>query len=236
MPFKRGIVSWYDSEEETGTIEDHYGYEYYLNNLDALVCHESGEGFSNLHAGQEVTFRERGGMVTEVRDPDQDPLLLLDDQGYAIVNTDGACPRNGQPGATAGIGVYFGDEHPMNIAERVAGPDTNQVAEIEAATRALECVKQAGVKQAVIRTDSQFVYNSATNWMDKWRNNGWRRADGEMLVNVEQFQRLDEILDDPYYEHVVWEKISAHSGDPGNDGADHLARYATELERDYEAY
>ena len=50
--------------------------------------------------------------------------------GRVIVYTDGACSFNGQKGAAAGCGVYFGDNHPDNISLRLKGRQTNQRAEI----------------------------------------------------------------------------------------------------------
>lgn len=35
----------------------------------------------------------------------------VDADGYVTVYTDGACPSNGRNGATAGIGVFFGNDH-----------------------------------------------------------------------------------------------------------------------------
>lgn len=37
----------------------------------------------------------------------------LDDDEYVIVYTDGACLRNGQPNADAGLGVWFGEDHDL---------------------------------------------------------------------------------------------------------------------------
>ena len=36
-----------------------------------------------------------------------------DEKGYIHVYTDGACGSNGKAGAKAGIGVWFGLDHPM---------------------------------------------------------------------------------------------------------------------------
>ena len=41
--------------------------------------------------------------------------------GYTEVYTDGACPNNGRGGARAGVGVYWGDHHPLNYSSRVEG-------------------------------------------------------------------------------------------------------------------
>ncbi|KPP78804.1 hypothetical protein Z043_101666 [Scleropages formosus] len=51
-----------------------------------------------------------------------------------VVYTDGCCSRNGNRGARAGIGVYWGPDHPLNVAERLQGIQTNQRAELQASS------------------------------------------------------------------------------------------------------
>lgn len=36
-----------------------------------------------------------------------------DELGFVHCYTDGACGKNGQVGANAGVGVWFGHQHPM---------------------------------------------------------------------------------------------------------------------------
>uniref|UniRef100_A0A3B3VZ50 ribonuclease H n=1 Tax=Poecilia latipinna TaxID=48699 RepID=A0A3B3VZ50_9TELE len=48
-----------------------------------------------------------------------------------VVYTDGCCSANGRDRARAGIGVYWGRNHPLNVAERLQGRQTNQRAEIQ---------------------------------------------------------------------------------------------------------
>lgn len=38
-----------------------------------------------------------------------------DENGYVIVYTDGACENNGKPNARAGLGVWFGHNHPLYV-------------------------------------------------------------------------------------------------------------------------
>lgn len=40
-------------------------------------------------------------------------LVVYDEDGYAVVYTDGCCLNNGQHGAKAGIGVWWNDDHPL---------------------------------------------------------------------------------------------------------------------------
>ncbi|KAM8726218.1 ribonuclease H1 isoform 3-T3 [Acanthopagrus schlegelii] len=76
-----------------------------------------------------------------------------------VVYTDGCCTANGQRGARAGIGVYWGRNHPLNVADRLQGRQTNQRAELQAACRALEQAKEKNIKKLVLYTDSKFTIN-----------------------------------------------------------------------------
>lgn len=35
------------------------------------------------------------------------------EDGYVVVYTDGACTNNGYKGAKAGVGIWFGPDHPL---------------------------------------------------------------------------------------------------------------------------
>lgn len=89
----------------------------------------------------------------------------VDSEGYVQVYTDGACSANGRNGAKAGLGVYWGDGHTLNISEPVSGRATNNCGEIQAATKAIKVAVENGVQKLTINTDSQFLINSVTKWM-----------------------------------------------------------------------
>uniref|UniRef100_A0A8C9ESQ9 ribonuclease H n=1 Tax=Pavo cristatus TaxID=9049 RepID=A0A8C9ESQ9_PAVCR len=78
---------------------------------------------------------------------------------FAVVYTDGCCSGNGRNRARAGIGVYWGPGHPLNISERLPGRQTNQRAEIHAACKAIEQAKSQNIKKLIIYTDSKFTIN-----------------------------------------------------------------------------
>ena len=83
-----------------------------------------------------------------------------DDESVAVVYTDGCCRNNGQSGAVAGIGVFWGDGSPLNVAEPLPGRATNNRAEIHAAVRAIQQAKDLGKRKIIVNTDSQFLVNS----------------------------------------------------------------------------
>ena len=113
------------------------------------------------------------------------------------VYTDGACPSNGHGAAKAGIGVWWADGHSWNLSRRVTGDkQTNNVAEIQAASMAVSLAMDNGVQRLQVNTDSQFVINSVTQWMKGWKQKGWVTASGQEVKNKDDFQVLDRLIDD----------------------------------------
>ncbi|XP_026197992.1 ribonuclease H1 isoform X2 [Anabas testudineus] len=138
-----------------------------------------------------------------------------------VVYTDGCCSGNGKSSARAGIGVYWGHNHPLNVAERLQGRQTNQRAEIQAACRALEQAKEKNIKKLVLYTDSKFTINGVTSWVKNWKLNGWRLKSGGQITNKDDFMKLDRLNSGL---EVVWMHIPGHAGYKGNEEADRLSR------------
>lgn len=138
-----------------------------------------------------------------------------------VVYTDGCCSANGKSSARAGIGVYWGPHHPLNVSERLEGRQTNQRAEIQAACRALELAKQNQISKLVLYTDSKFTINGVTSWVKSWKLNGWKLKSGGNIINKDDFIKLDQLNSEL---QVTWMHIPGHAGFHGNEEADRLSR------------
>ncbi|XP_074059358.1 ribonuclease H1-like [Macrotis lagotis] len=129
---------------------------------------------------------------------DSEPLLSKDKFSYmgdaTVVYIDGCCSSNGKRKARAGIGVYWGPGHPLNIGERLPGRQTNQRAEIHAACKAIEQAKNQNISKLVLYTDSMFTINGITNWVKDWKKNGWKTSTGKDVINKEDFIKLDKLI------------------------------------------
>lgn len=79
-------------------------------------------------------------------------------------------------------------------------------------------------------TDSKYVLDGITNWLEGWKRRGWKTANKKPVKNVELWQRLDLATD---AHDIEWVWVKGHSGDAGNDLADALANRAIDemLER-----
>ncbi|UTO05630.1 DNA polymerase III subunit epsilon [Moraxella sp. FZLJ2107] len=137
-----------------------------------------------------------------------------------IAYTDGACKGNGQAQAAAGgYGVHLqfanGDVHNLWGGE----PDTtNNRMELMAAIVALESTPADTPIQ--IWTDSGYVKDGITKWIVNWKARGWKKADGKPVLNLELWQRLDNLTQN---RHIDWQWIKGHAGHAGNEMADKLA-------------
>ncbi|XP_006882915.1 PREDICTED: ribonuclease H1 [Elephantulus edwardii] len=140
---------------------------------------------------------------------------------FVVVYTDGCCSSNGRKRARAGIGVYWGPDHPLNVGIRLSGRQTNQRAEIHAACKAIEQAKTQDITKLVLYTDSMFTINGITNWVKGWKKNGWKTSTGKEVINKEDFVELDRLTQGM---DIRWMHIPGHSGFRGNEEADRLAR------------
>jgi ribonuclease HI len=147
-----------------------------------------------------------------------------------FVYTDGSCSNNGQPGAQAGMGVYFGPGDPRNLAKRVVGKQSNNTGELGAmieAYRILEKEILAG-KPITIVSDSNYAIRAVTTYGQKCAEKGWAKD----IPNKDMVQYAYNLFHDK--PNVKFHQVLGHTGgsDPhsvGNDGADRLANQAIGL-------
>ncbi|XP_033353349.1 ribonuclease H1 [Bombus vosnesenskii] len=154
-------------------------------------------------------------------DKDLTQNFIVDGNGFVNVYTDGACTGNGGKNAKAGIGVWFGDSHPLNVSEAVVGRATNNNAEIKAVTVAARQARKAGIKNLKINTDSQFLINCIKYWIHSWKKKGWVTSNNTPVINKNELIEMEEALK-PL--NVVWNHVNGHVGIYGNEMADKLAR------------
>lgn len=135
-----------------------------------------------------------------------------------IIYTDGACSGNPGPGGWGAVLAYDGHRKELSGGE----PETtNNRMEILAAIRALEALKRRSLVE--LHTDSRYLRDGITDWIRKWKTNGWRTAAKKPVKNVDLWQRLDALI----AEHdVTWHWVRGHAGHPENERADELARQA----------
>lgn len=133
-----------------------------------------------------------------------------------IIYTDGACSGNPGPGGWGAILIYGDKRKELNGGE----PDTtNNRMELRAAAEALAALKRPC--QAELHTDSQYLRKGITEWIGKWKQNGWKTASKKPVKNADLWMQLDEARN---RHEVEWRWVKGHAGEPENERADELAR------------
>jgi ribonuclease HI len=136
--------------------------------------------------------------------------------------TDGSCLGNPGPGGWAAILKYNG-----RVKELTGhAPDTtNNQMELTAAIEGLRALKEPC--EVEIKTDSEYVRNGITAWLEGWKRKGWRTSAGSAVKNKELWQALDE-QNTRHKTRWVWTK--GHAEDPENNRCDELAQAAARRE------
>jgi ribonuclease HI len=140
----------------------------------------------------------------------------LDNDDTVDIFTDGACSGNPGPGGWAAILRWRGTEKELS---GFAADTTNNRMEMMAAIQGLEALRR-GVR-ARLYTDSTYLSDGITQWIERWKRNGWRTAAKKPVKNEGLWRRLDAALQG---HDVEWHWVKGHSGHAENERADELAR------------
>ena len=139
--------------------------------------------------------------------------------------TDGACSGNPGPGGWGVLLVAKNQTKIIKERELFGGQEdtTNNRMELLAAISALEALDRPS--KIKIITDSSYVKNGVTQWLENWKNNKWKTASKKPVKNAELWRRLDQARSG---HEVIWEWVKGHAGHPENERADKLARQGME--------
>ena len=141
-----------------------------------------------------------------------------------IIHTDGSCLRN--PGGAGGWAAVIETTATGAVEEKSGGaPETtNNRMELTAALMALSAVPEGA--RVALYTDSQYLKNAFTKfWLPAWKKRGWKKADGEPVLNQDLWVQLDAAF---AARQVQFHWVKGHAGNPRNERCDALARMEAE--------
>lgn len=135
------------------------------------------------------------------------------------IYADGACEPN--PGEGGWACVLFTDKREVRKSGYVES-STNQRMEI---TAVIEALKLMGKSYNVeLYTDSMYVINCATNWLDGWLERGEQKA------NMDLWLEFKELADK---HNINFHHVKGHTGDVNNELCDTLAVRAIKNKKGY---
>ena len=137
------------------------------------------------------------------------------------IYTDGSCISNPGNGGWAAIININGKIKKISGNERNT---TNNRMELMAPINALKNINSKDPIE--IFTDSKYVKNGITEWINTWVLNNWKTSKKEDVKNKDlwlELHKLNQSLS------VKWNWVKAHAGDPLNEEVDMLAKKAANL-------
>jgi ribonuclease HI len=132
--------------------------------------------------------------------------------------TDGACHGNPGPGGWACL-LRYNDR-----TKEIWGSEphtTNNRMELTAAVQGLAALKEPC--EVEVTTDSQYLKNGITSWIQKWKYNGWRTAEKKPVLNQDLWQALDAYA---ARHQTTWRWTKGHASHEDNNRCDMLATEA----------
>ena len=137
-----------------------------------------------------------------------------------IIYTDGACKGNPGPG---GWGVLILLENEQIELSGGSKETTNNQMELTAVIKALNFFEKK--IKVDLYTDSKYVMDGITDYIKKWKINGWKTANKKPVKNMNVWKILDELNN---LHDINWNWVKGHSGNPENEKADALANLGIE--------
>lgn len=137
---------------------------------------------------------------------------------HVIIYTDGACSGNPGPGGWGAVLQFGKHEKELSGGER---DTTNNRMEITAAVMALRALKEPCLVD--LYTDSEYLKKGITEWIENWKELGWRRGSPgktKALANADLWKELDHAVSS---HQITWHWVKGHAGRSGNEHADQLA-------------
>ena len=137
------------------------------------------------------------------------------------IYTDGSCMSNPGNGGWAAI---------INIngkVKKISGNEKNTTNNRMELMAPINALKNINSKDPIeIFTDSKYVKNGITEWINTWVLNNWKTSKKENVKNKDlwlELHKLNQSL------NVKWNWVKAHAGDSLNEEVDMLAKKAANL-------
>lgn len=142
------------------------------------------------------------------------------------VYTDGSCHGNGKTNASAGIGIFFGENDERNVSREIEGKKTNNVAELTAIIETFNIIQEDinNGKHITIGTDSEYAMKCATTYGKTCAASEWTKD----IPNKELVKTLYELYRDQDQVRLMHIKAHTNKDDPHSIGNAHADRLANE--------
>lgn len=136
---------------------------------------------------------------------------------FIKIFTDGSCLGNPGPGGFCTIIKC------KNITKKFSEGfilTTNNRMELMSVIIGLKKIKVSSYIK--INTDSKYVKNGITKWIQNWKKNNWKTKNKKKVKNIDLWKKLNKLI--KTHIQVQWFWIKSHSGQKENEECDIQAK------------
>lgn len=148
------------------------------------------------------------------------------------IYVDGSCSGNGAVFNQGGIGIVVTENNQVieQYNQNYINTSNNRM-ELLAIIYVME---KYGFQDPVVYSDSSYAVNTLTDWMFRWVDNNWTKADGSTPENLDLIKHYYALYTKGF--HIDLKKIPGHSGIKFNELADKLAKTRDNLWKEVQFY
>lgn len=132
------------------------------------------------------------------------------------IYTDGACSGNPGKGGWGAVLIYGDNKKEISGYSELT---TNNKMELQAVIEALKLLKRQC--EVELYTDSVYVKDGITKWINNWKKNNWKTSKKEDVKNKELWIELDNLTQQ---HNIKWNWVKGHADNELNNRVDELAR------------
>ena len=132
------------------------------------------------------------------------------------IYTDGACSGNPGKGGWGAVLIYGDNKKEISGYSELT---TNNKMELQAVIEALKLLKRQC--EVELYTDSVYVKDGITKWINNWKKNNWKTSKKEDVKNKELWIELDNLTQQ---HNINWNWVKGHADNELNNRVDELAR------------
>ncbi len=132
------------------------------------------------------------------------------------IYTDGACSGNPGKGGWGAVLIYGDNKKEISGYSELT---TNNKMELQAVIEALKLLKRQC--EVELYTDSVYVKDGITKWINNWKKNNWKTSKKEDVKNKELWIELDNLTQ---RHNINWNWVKGHADNELNNRVDELAR------------
>lgn len=139
------------------------------------------------------------------------------------IYTDGSClnNQNSKKGMSfGGYGCHI--DYPNGMEEEfshgiIGKKVTNNVGELMGLKMGIKRIMELGTRDVIhVYTDSTYVINTYVRDIKNWEHNGWKKANGKDIENLELIQEIWDLMSDSGL-IIILKKWKAHTAEPSID-------------------